>query len=281
MAEPASIHRRKRSHDVAEELEAAIGAGEFRPGDRLPSELELTRRFGVGRPAVREALFLLQERGRVAIANGARAQVTEPTPEFLIGRLSQVATRLAGLPEGQKHLEETRLVFESGLAWLAAQGATGGDVERLRAALDANVAAQGDAEQFIRTDVAFHVELARIARNPIFDAFHRVLVDWLVDQRAMTINLPDADSLSVRDHRAIFEAVAAGDPARAYHEMASHLRLIGRLYAEARRLRETLLRDVTRDVAVRTGQESAEIWRASFADGDDVAAPPDPEPDAT
>ena len=63
--------------------------------------------------------------------------------------------------------------------------------------------------------------------------------------------MPEADRLSVRDHTAIYEAVAAREPMRAFHEMASHLRLISRLYSEAKRLSETILRDVTRDVAKR------------------------------
>lgn len=257
--------RRKRSDEVAERIVSAIRSGTWAAGEQLPSEVELARLLNVGRPAVREALFLLKHRGLVAISNGARARVTTPTPDFLIGQLSEVATNLAGLPGGQKHLEQTRLIFESGLAWLAAQNATPGDIARLRAALEANREALGHRDAFVATDVAFHYELARIAQNPIFEAIHSVLVGWLVEQRTTTISLPDADRMSYRDHAAICEAVAAGDPARAYHAMASHLRLISRLFEEATRLRETVLREAARNVADRTGRENAEIWRASFA----------------
>ncbi len=207
---------------------------------------------------------MLQHRGLVDTSNGARARVTTPTPDFFMSQLSGVVMSLHNLPEGQMHLEQTRLIFESGLAWLAAQNAAPEDIERIRAALAANVSAIGDTQEFVRTDVAFHYEIARTARNPIFEAFHRVLVEWLIDQRTTTIDLPDADRLSARDHTAIFEAVAAGDPARAYHEMASHLRLISRLYGEATRIRQTVMRKATRDVAAKAEEENAEIWRASF-----------------
>ena len=76
---------------------------------------------------------------------------------------------------------------------------------------------------FIRTDVAFHYELTVITRNPVFTGVHDALVGWLIDQRTTTIHMPDADRLSVRDHTAIYEAVAARDPMRAFHEMTSHL----------------------------------------------------------
>jgi GntR family transcriptional repressor for pyruvate dehydrogenase complex len=261
---PTLHTRRKRSDDVAEEIERLIRSGAFRIGDRLPSEADLSRQLGVGRPSVREALFMLQHRGLVDTSNGARAKVMAPTADFLVGRMSDVVMSLHNLPEGQMHLEQTRLIFESGLAWLAAQNAAPEDIARMNAALAANVAAVGDTPEFVRTDVAFHYEIARTARNPIFEAFHRVLVEWLIDQRTTTINLPDADRLSARDHAAVFEAIAAGDPARAYHEMASHLRLISRLYREATHIQQTVLRKATRDVAARAEEENAEIWRASF-----------------
>jgi GntR family transcriptional regulator, sialic acid-inducible nan operon repressor len=259
------VGRRKRAHDVAEKLEALIASDdEFGVGSRLPSEKELMARFGVGRPAVREALFMLQQQGRIEIGTGARALVISPTPAFLVRQMGELIKRVAGGPRGQEYLEQARLLFETGLAYQAAQSATDQDIERLSAALDANVAALGRTGEFIRTDVAFHYELARIARNPVFNVVHEILVEWLIDQRTTTIHMPEADSLSVRDHTAIYEAVAAREPARALHEMASHLRLISRLYSEAKRLSETILRDVTRDVAKRIEKENEALWAASF-----------------
>jgi GntR family transcriptional regulator, sialic acid-inducible nan operon repressor len=266
------VGRRKRAHDVAEKLEALIASDEFGVGSRLPSEKELMARFGVGRPAVREALFMLQQQGRIEIGTGARALVISPTPAFLIRQMGELIKRVVGGPRGQEYLEQARLLFETGLAWQAAQSATDQDIERLSEALDANVAALGRTGEFIRTDVAFHYELARIARNPVFNVVHEILVEWLIDQRTTTIHMPEADSLSVRDHTAIYGAVAARDPARAFHEMASHLRLISRLYSEAKHLSETILRDVTRDVAKRLEEENEALWAASFGGATSPAA---------
>lgn len=57
------IIRRKLADEVRDRLLALIRGGELRPGDRLPSERDLMERFGVGRPAVREALQSLARRG--------------------------------------------------------------------------------------------------------------------------------------------------------------------------------------------------------------------------
>ena len=230
------VGRRKRSHEIAELLEKAITGGEFEVGSQLPSEKVLAERFGVGRPSVREALFLLQQQGLVDVTSGTRARVTAPTDSLLIGQLAGFIKRVAATAQGQDQMEQARLLFEAGVAWQAAQVATDEDIVRLKQALDANVAAMGNIAEFIRTDVAFHYELTAITRNPVFAAVHEILVEWLIDQRTTTIHMPDADRFSVRDHTSIYEAVAAHDPMRAFHEMASHLRLISQLYHESKRL---------------------------------------------
>ena len=258
-----SVGRRRRSHEIVELLEKAITSGEFKVGSQLPSEKILAERFGVGRPSVREALFLLQQRGFVDVTSGTRARVTAPTSSFLIGQLTGFVTRVSATGQGQSQMEQARLLFEAGVAWQAAQVATNDDISRLKKALDANVAALGNTGEFIRTDVAFHYELTAITQNPIFAAVHDILVEWLIDQRTMTIHMPDADRLSVRDHTSIYEAVAAHDPMRAFHEMSGHLRLISQLYHESKRLSDQILRDIARDVAERMDREKQNMWSGS------------------
>src|SRR5882724_2732114 len=158
------LGRRKRSHEIVELIEGAIASGEFEVGSKLPSEKELAERYGVGRPSVREALFLLQQQGFVDVTSGTRARVTAPTNSFLIGQLTGFVKRVASTSEGQTQMEQARLLFEAGVAWQAAQVATDEDILRLKKALDTNVAAVGNTPEFIRTDVAFHYELNVITR---------------------------------------------------------------------------------------------------------------------
>lgn len=232
----------------------------------MPSEQQLAERFGVGRPSVRQALFTLQQQGLVEIASGARARVTAPSGKFMVGQMAGLVRRITSSPQGQEHMEQARLLFEAGVAWQAARVATDEDVERLKTKLDANSQAIGNVGVFIRTDVAFHAELAVITRNPMFISVNDALVGWLVDQRTTTIHMPDADRLSIRDHTAIYEAVAARDPMRAFHEMTGHLRLISELYSESKRLSEDILRQVARDVAGRIERERESMWASGPRD---------------
>jgi DNA-binding FadR family transcriptional regulator len=267
------LGRRKRSDEIAEHIERAISTGEFKEGAPMPSEKELAERFGVGRPSVREALFTLQQQGLVEITSGTRARVTAPSGKYLTGQLATLIRRMTSTGQGHEHMEQTRLLLEAGVAWQAARVATDEDVQRLKAALDANAAAIGNTGVFIRTDVAFHAELAVITRNPVFTGVYDALVGWLIDQRTTTIHMPDADRLSVRDHTAIFEAVAARDPMRAFHEMTSHLRLISEFYRESKRLSEEILRQVARDVAGRIERERESMWTAKPRAGEPQGKP--------
>lgn len=269
------LRKRKRADEIAEHIERAISTGEFKEGSPMPSEKELSERFGVGRPSVREALFILQQQGLVEISSGTRARVTAPSGKFLTGQIASLIRRLSLTGEGHGYMQQTRLMFEAGVAWQAARSATDDDIVRLKAALDANVAALGNTQEFIRTDVAFHYELTAITRNPVFKGIHDTLVGWLIDQRTTTIHMPDADRLSVRDHTAIYEAVAARDPMRAFHEMTSHLRLISELYSESKRLADEILRQVARDVAGRIERERESMWSAAeLVKGDRRASRP-------
>jgi DNA-binding FadR family transcriptional regulator len=267
---PIPLGRRKRADEIAEHIERAISTGEFKEGDPMPSEKELADRFGVGRPSVRQALFTLQQQGLVEITSGTRARVTAPSGKFMTGQMASLIRRLTSTGEGHEHMEQARLLLEAGVAWQAARVATDEDIQRLKVALDANAAAIGNTSAFIRTDVAFHAELALITRNVVFTSLYDALVGWLIDQRTTTIHMPDADRLSVRDHTAIYEAVAARDPMRAFHEMTSHLRLISELYSESKRLSEEILRQVARDVAGRIERERESMWVAGPQSGSDA-----------
>jgi DNA-binding FadR family transcriptional regulator len=264
---PIPLGRRKRADEIAEHIERAISTGEFKEGDPMPSEKELADRFGVGRPSVRQALFTLQQQGLVEITSGTRARVTAPSGKFMTGQMASLIRRLTSTGEGHEHMEQARLLLEAGVAWQAARVATDEDIQRLKTALDANSAAIGNTSAFIRTDVAFHAELAVITRNPVFTSIYDSLVGWLIDQRTTTIHMPDADRLSIRDHTAIYEAVAARDPMRAFHEMTGHLRLISELYSESKRLSEDILRQVARDVAGRIERERESMWVAGPQSG--------------
>ena len=233
-----AIRRSKLYEQVAQTVEQRIREDDIMPGAALPSEREMMREFGVGRPAVREALFHLQRMGLIELKAGARARVAAPTPKAVVENLSGSVRYLLSSPDGIRHFQEARAFLEIGLARYAAEHATAEEVEALRLALEANRAALGDRAKFEKTDVDFHYVLAVIPNNPIFQTLHAAFVEWLMEQRRVTLNWPgrkDTAQSAYEAHKAIYEAIAAKDPDRAEAAMRKHLEQIASVYWEARR----------------------------------------------
>jgi len=229
-----TIRRRRLYEDVASGLEAMIHDGALQPGDPLPSERELTVQYGVGRTAVREALFHLQKMGVIELKSGERAKVTRPTPEVVLGGLSGAARHMLSQPDGVRQFQDARAFFEIGLARHAAKHATAADLRALGAALETNRQSISDIAKFERTDVAFHYVLALIPRNPIFTAFHSAIAEWLVQQRHVTLaSYPGQNQLAYKAHKAIHDAIVAHDPDRAERVMRAHLNQVSSAYWQA------------------------------------------------
>lgn len=232
MPEPL-IRQRKLYEEVAERLERKIAIGDYLPSDPLPSERELMETYGVGRPAIREALFHLQKLGLVELRSGTRARVTRPTPQSVVDNLSVTARHMLAGPGGVQNFQGVRIFFEAGLARHAALHATKRDLADFEAALEANRESIGDIKDFERTDVAFHYVLALIPRNPIFVAIHAAFAEWLLEQRQTTL-APGIDVIAYEAHRAIFEAVAARDADQAERAMRDHLEFVADRYGTVR-----------------------------------------------
>jgi GntR family transcriptional regulator, sialic acid-inducible nan operon repressor len=236
---PAPIRRRKLYEDVVARLEELIHTEELKPGDPLPSERDLMQQFGVGRPAIREALFALSRMGLVEVASGERPRVSSPTPRTLLGELSGAARLMLSKPEGVHHFQEARSLFESALAEEAARFAARGDVLALERALQANKQAIGDLVRFQQTDVAFHLAIASIPRNPIYLALHAAIAEWLNEQRSVSLRQLGVDEVAYASHRTIFEAIKEKEPDSARKAMRSHLEQISELYWKIREGKES------------------------------------------
>ncbi|MGE3875585.1 MAG: transcriptional regulator NanR [Parvibaculaceae bacterium] len=235
-SESRPIRPQKLYEQVSARLEARIIDKTYETGDLLPSERDLMREFGVGRPAIREALAHLRNMGLVELRSGERAQVIQPTPEVVVDALSGVAKHMLIAPDGVRNFQNARLFFEVGLARHAAVHATLEDIARLRSALEVNHAALDDLDRFEKTDVDFHYVLAVIPRNPIFPAIHAAIAEWLVQQRHITLNWrgrKGTAETAYTAHEAIYEAIAARDPDRAEKAMRDHLAHVASVFWEA------------------------------------------------
>jgi len=241
--EGAPIRRRKLYEEVAARIEAKIRAGGYEAGDSMPAEREIMERFGVGRSTVREALLSLEKMGLIAIRSGERARVTTPTPRVLIKELSGAARFLLAQKNGVDHFQDARLLLETGLARLAALRASPSHLMALERALEANRRAVGNPEESLRTDVAFHYAIAASTGNPIFTSLHDGVVEWLAEQRHISLQVPAAARDAYAAHERIYDAIAGRDPIEAQAAMQDHLDQVARYYWVARNEGPALVSD--------------------------------------
>jgi DNA-binding FadR family transcriptional regulator len=228
------VPRRKLREGVLEQLLAAIERGTYLPGAQLPSERELMAQMGVGRPAVREALMSLEQRGLIVIAHGRRARVRE-LGQVGAAELARLIKHAAGHVLDQDatsvdDLAEARYLFETTMVRLAAERATPAGIALLRRALENNRRAISSADAYLATDMALHRTIAALAGNALCAALGDALYMWLPRYRVRMVHVDGANLLSYDEHARIVERIAAHDPKGALRAIDAHLTRSHSLY---------------------------------------------------
>jgi GntR family transcriptional repressor for pyruvate dehydrogenase complex len=219
---PQPIARRKTYELVAERLVGMIGEGGLRPGDVLPTERQLTAGFHVGRSSIREALRMLESQGVIRGASGGAFVVAEA-----MNPLESSLRMLFALDEraGLHDLFELRRILECEAAALAAERRTDEHLQEMDAAIEEMADGLGDAhgDRFIDADLRFHLALAGATGNRVVLHSMHAVRDVLRRALMTVYTIPRSPESAVVEHRAIREAVAAGDADVARREMAAHL----------------------------------------------------------
>lgn len=225
------ITRRKLSDEVLERLLRLISEGNLKAGDAMPSERELMERFGVGRPAIREAMQSLANMGLVSISHGERARVQELTAQSIIRQVDLSAHLMLQRSSGSlEHLKAARLFFERGMVREAAQKASTDDVARLRAIVAEQRAALGKAEAFMDADMRLHTEIAAISGNPIFVSVSQAMLGWLKAYHTELLRWSGKENHTLAEHAEIIDAIAKRDADAAEAAMVRHLERSSGLY---------------------------------------------------
>ncbi|MEP2031344.1 MAG: transcriptional regulator NanR [Paracoccaceae bacterium] len=225
--QPEKITRLKLSEQVLERLRAMIISGELKAGDKVPSERALMARFGVGRPAVREALQSLDTQGLITITHGERSRVNELSAQSVISQSDNVARLLLeAAPANLEHLKEARRMFELGIVRSAAERAGPEDVARLREIVRDqrdHLPNDGESRAFVEADMRFHTAIAESLDNPVIAAASAAMLGWLRDYHNSLLRWSGMEDVTLAEHDRIIDAIAANDPDMAVDEMKSHL----------------------------------------------------------
>jgi DNA-binding FadR family transcriptional regulator len=218
---PSTNGGRPRDH-VTSSLAKRILSGALAPGDRLPTEAELSIKLGVSRTALREALRMLAAKGLVESRTRAGTVVSPRSnwnhldPDLLALR-EELAPDLGFVGS----LIEARRVVEPAAAAFAAERATGEDLHRIEDAFNAmSCAAQDDVEAFVTADEAFHIAVLLASRNPVFATFGGVIGSALRSAFRLTTSAEESHAATLALHGDVLEAIRLRQPARAHDLMA-------------------------------------------------------------
>ncbi|RMC37735.1 transcriptional regulator NanR [Paracoccus alkanivorans] len=218
------IVRRKLSDQVLERLHDMIRSHELKPGDYMPSERALMDRFGVGRPAVREALQSLHNSGLITISHGERSRVNEINPATVLHQSDELARLvLSSAPGNLDHLKHARQMFEMGMVRVAVEKATAEDIAELRELVERQRAELGNATAFISIDMAFHRKLASLCDNPIILSVSDAMLGWLFEYHVSLLHRSGSEEITLLEHAKIVDHIEARDTDAAIEEMRRHL----------------------------------------------------------
>jgi GntR family transcriptional repressor for pyruvate dehydrogenase complex len=208
---------------IAQVLATRIRDGLLLPGERLPAEKDMAERFGVSRSVVREAVSMLKYDGLVETRQGSGVFISN-TPNT---RSFRIESGLLGGGADLRAVFELRSIVESAAAALAAERRGPEDIAILRGHLEAMATDIAAGREGVDADTAFHTAIARAADNPYLMRFAEFLGTSLREAiraaRSNSARYPGTPDQVQDEHRAVFEAVAAGDPKAAGKAMRRHI----------------------------------------------------------
>lgn len=203
----------------------SIVAGRYEAEQALPPEAALAEHFGVSRTIVRESMKRLEEKGLVAVQQGRGTLVQAHANWNVLDPL--VLSTVIAHDEQLHTLDELTLVRGTLEGVMASQAAERSGEEgraQLEAALERMVALMDDYDQFREADADFHRTVMDMSEN-----FLASNIAYTLYSRARSFARfegdPPSDAIdrTVEQHRAIYNAIAAGDAAEAQRAMVEHI----------------------------------------------------------
>ncbi len=221
------LKRKTLTSQVIDYVVEMIRSGQVKPGERLPTETDLTQTLGVSRTCVREAIKSLESLGLINVRQRIGATVLEPSASNL---LNAEQFSLAIQSQQTDDLLEFRKIMEVGLVSLAAEKADDADLDGLKNTLDRYRAEMATNGVDCTTDISFHEALVKASKNPIAVLVWQMLSTRLADVLSRTIRLPHVCEDTLIDHEKIYRAIKSRDPRKAREAMRTHLENADRIW---------------------------------------------------
>jgi GntR family transcriptional regulator, transcriptional repressor for pyruvate dehydrogenase complex len=213
------IKKANISEQVFEQLKQQLLLGEWKQGEKIPSENELAVAFAVSRVTVRQALQKLTVLGLIETRLGEGSFVKE----VKLGVHMNTLIPMAYLGE-QSLLEvlEFRQVVEVKTAELAANRATEQDIEDLQKIFEQMEDYKNDSRKFSESDLDFHLKIAEMTNNSLIIETHNIIKD-ILSVAMQRIVKERGNTGGLHYHKMLLEAIREHDGEKAKDIMAQHV----------------------------------------------------------
>ncbi len=201
---------------VVDNIQQSIRAGEWLPGQRLPSITELGARYAVGTGSVREAIRTLESRGILRMEHGRGTFVSsvENTRELSFDLLAT---------DSILALCEARRVLEPELAALACDRGSDTEVAEIaRLAREMEELIRRGAD-FVEPDIMFHRKIAAASHNEVLEHMMEGVNDLFLASRRRTMLQPGMNERAARFHLMIADAIQQRNAILARQRMLAHI----------------------------------------------------------
>ncbi len=218
---------------IVQEVKRAIIDGDLKPGDRLPTEMELAESLGVSRSSVREATKALEF---IGVLNSSPKNGCTVGSFDMRGVVDQLTFHLEAQRATLEELLDSRFLLEVGIMPMVVKRATEEDLEHLQELVDAMAANMERGIEDVDLDGEFHSTLFKAARNRVLESFSNVVDEFFIQLRKTILGNDEEAQETLRQHREICEALKARDVEKAKAAMTAHLDLVRRRLEKAEEL---------------------------------------------
>jgi GntR family transcriptional regulator, transcriptional repressor for pyruvate dehydrogenase complex len=225
------IRKNNVTVEVMEQIKNNIIRGEWKPGDKIPSENELKEMFGVSRNSVRTALQQFIALGILISKHGGGTFVSELSPSMYMNSLIPA---LLLHNDGLLEMLEFRKVIEVESVKLAALRATQAEIEELESIIErmkSMIEERYNTKSFAIEDSCFHEVLVRCAKNSVLMKVYTIIKELLLSNQVEVQKLI-GPMLAFKFHPLILDAVKRKDPIAASKLMEEHIQVTIALASE-------------------------------------------------
>lgn len=204
------------STQVAREIGRRIVSNNYPPGELVEDEGALADKYQVSRSVIRDAVKVLVGKGLLEVRRGIGTRVRSRASWGLLD--DDVMAWFQSAPPNKdilRQLMDVRQVFEPKAARWAAERGDAASHDLIKAATERMEAEKGSVEDFIVADAVFHRSILRATQNEFLVALEGIIFSALLSSIRITNVDPRSNEASLPFHREVYEAIAAGDGAKA------------------------------------------------------------------